>query len=192
MKEIKISEEDYNFLKECKELLNTQDNRITRDPIYCIMDYEKIPTDSDYSDEYEWMDVHSDYCIIGQDEDIIDYFLESGDEENYQKIKLYLEKENDKVYENEDDLKEAFLEELSWGYSDDLKDFGIDGVDRHYYLYTPKIKQGSVFSFFEKDALEHLEKNDYHYTHKSHTYACALWRSPRMEKLRKLLIELDI
>jgi len=26
----------------------------------------------------------------------------------------------------------------------------------------------------------------------AHTYACALWRSPRMEKLRKLLMELEI
>ena len=37
MKKIKISEEDYNFLKECKELLSTQDVRNTANPIYCII-----------------------------------------------------------------------------------------------------------------------------------------------------------
>jgi predicted CopG family antitoxin len=55
MKTIEVTDEQYEFLKEAKHLLNTQDNRCTRDPIYCIMEKKRIyGLSEDYSSDYVW------------------------------------------------------------------------------------------------------------------------------------------
>lgn len=186
MKTIEISEEDYNFLKECKELLNTQNNRATRNPIYTIQDVEKIPTSSDYADGSFWIDVEADYYQIGSDEELFEYLWDYDG--NYkEKIIEYLSEEGD---EEKEDFKKLFLKEIQ--YDDDLAGFGIECISNYYYLEKWFIKEGAVFSFFEKDAFDHLESNHYHYTEKARTYGCSLWRSPKMERLRKFLMELEI
>lgn len=43
----------------------------------------------------------------------------------------------------------------------------------------------------EKDMAEHLRKNDYHYSEDAHTYAMTAWREPRIERLYKILQEVD-
>lgn len=194
-KTIQVTEEEYNFLKECKELLNTQDVRSTANPIYCIMDYtEKVPTTFDYTDKYEW--VNSDREHIGyNDKDVIEYLLD--DEDYYFKVKRYFEDEEDIELEpftedTDTKLREDLKDYLDWRYVDNLDDMGIEGINRYPYVEIPKIEQGAPFSFFEIDALEHLESNHYHYSSKAHIYACSSWRSPRMNYLRKILMKLNI
>ena len=43
MKTITLTDEEYEFLKEAKRLLATQDNRCTRDPFFVIMDWKDVP-----------------------------------------------------------------------------------------------------------------------------------------------------
>lgn len=48
-------------ISEIKKELETQDNLATAHPIFCVYDWEKIPTDSDYSDNYFWCQDEGEY-----------------------------------------------------------------------------------------------------------------------------------
>jgi hypothetical protein len=165
-KKIKVSKEDYEFLKECKNLLNTQDNRATANPIYCIQDVEKV----------YYVDGNEDGCI----------WVDKSEPENY--------------FHSIEEIKERYESgcgEIDFDCEDeDNVTVNIDGmIDRFEkigYVNQKVIKEGATFSFFEKDAKDHLKGNHYHYTGKAITYACSSWRSPLMNRLRKLLMELDI
>jgi hypothetical protein len=50
------------------------------------------------------------------------------------------------------------------------------------------IKYDAPHSFFEKDAIEHLEANKHHYSDKAITYGVCNWRTYRMNKLREILM----
>lgn len=43
----------------------------------------------------------------------------------------------------------------------------------------------------QKEAEEHLRANDYHYSSDAHTYAMTAWRAPDVERLWKILQEVD-
>ena len=50
-----------NSNEEIGERLRTQDNRITRDPIFTVQQLRKDVCPEDYGDGYEWVDPDSDY-----------------------------------------------------------------------------------------------------------------------------------
>jgi hypothetical protein len=39
-----------------KHELETQNNRSTADPLFCVFEEERIPTAADYSDEFTYVD----------------------------------------------------------------------------------------------------------------------------------------
>lgn len=166
-KTITITDEEYEFLKLCKKELNTQNNRSTRDPIYCIQDiHREYGKDSMYGfDGYVWIDIFCSENIYYTDEELLqDYSLMNDNDLDTDSINL----------RNNNDYNDIRLFEKS------------------YYSENYVLEESGPFSFFEKDAIEHLNKNDYHYSSKARTYACGLWRSPRMEKLRNFLLTIDI
>lgn len=61
-------------LKEFQKELETQDNRATAHPLYVVYQTEHVPTDSDYSDKYEYYDPHS-----SDDFDNLEWFVESNE-----------------------------------------------------------------------------------------------------------------
>lgn len=198
MKTIQVSDEQYEALIEMQDELKTQDNRNTRDPIYIIMDKETFPTSYDYSDDYIWFNSY-DSETIGDDEDLFEYLVDNCSEELIKSFNDYQDENNFlRDIENEEskkELKEWFLNELT--YSEDISDITDLTVEHHiikiYQFENESIqyKQGMPISFFEKDMIEHLSSNDYHYTNKAKTYACSLWRSRRMEKLREILLNME-
>lgn len=57
-------------IAEIGELIRTQDNRITDQPMFIVQEYERIfGMDSDYSDDYEWFD--DEACCVVSDKDEI-------------------------------------------------------------------------------------------------------------------------
>tara|TARA_R110000851_G_scaffold163724_1_gene307726 strand:+ start:217 stop:732 length:516 start_codon:yes stop_codon:yes gene_type:complete len=63
------------FLLEMSEQLNTQDNRITADPIFCVCYDEKLPTSEDYAEDgvFTWYAPQECSEIGSSDDDLIEY-----------------------------------------------------------------------------------------------------------------------
>ena len=59
MKTITLTDEEYIFLKEAKQLLATQDNRCTRDPFFVIMDWKDVPVPDGEGEKVKW---HTHEC----------------------------------------------------------------------------------------------------------------------------------
>ena len=191
MKTIEVSDEDYDFLKECVNLLHTQDTRSTRNPIYTIHKQQKVyGIDEDYTTDYVY--VTDDGVEFDSLESIFDWLVDNGYDDEL--LDFYNEHSEDTLEEltekNKDEVKEFFVDEF------DTADWLADKLDIRLVYYRVEEQQetdGTCFSFFEKDAFEHLEMNRHNiHGEKIYTYADSLFRSPRMEKLLEFLKELKL
>lgn len=52
------------------------------------------------------------------------------------------------------------------------------------------VRENTMF-LTKAEAKKHIELNHYHYSEKAHTYAMTAWRSPKVEKLLKILENFD-
>lgn len=154
-----------NNLKEIGNEIKTQDNMGTANPFFILFDTEKIPTKSDYSDEYMYFDSPNDCCEIeGTKKALIEYcqdyeFLPS-------EFKL-------------DEMSEWELFELVKEHTD---------IEKVYFIE----KDVFVTAFFtKKSAEEFLSRNHYHYR-KPHIYCASLWRNNEMQAIREALINNQI
>lgn len=64
------------FLMEMSEQLNTQDNRITAEPLFCVYYDEKGPPSGDYADGHEYYD---DEGLVGYFEDYRQLLIDNVD-----------------------------------------------------------------------------------------------------------------
>ncbi|MGD9678138.1 MAG: hypothetical protein AB7V16_07210 [Vulcanibacillus sp.] len=195
MKTIEVSDEVYEFLKECKKELNTQDNRSTRNPIYTIWHKVKEYGISDgYASEhiYLWDDseyenleeVFNSLLVDGYESDLLQAYSENNVEE-----KLILEIDEHTV----PILKEWFTDKLNeyevMEFMEELtgNNFSKVGIRWKHEQATNE----GCFSFFEKDAEDHIKLNGHNIRGEKYTYADSLYRSPRMEKLMEILNTLE-
>lgn len=177
----RITEEEIQFLKNLQHEMNTQDHLSQADPRYwMIRDYDEvygknlnnatgiIIYDSTCCEtllrvEYECFNLDSTIEEIIKVLDEKEYELDADTIEN---IKL--------AYDN-DSLIEA-LEEIE-EYEFSVYEYQEVAVDKGMFLT-------------HEAAIEHLERNDYHYSDKAHTYAQTAWRS-KEEKLWNILQTVD-
>jgi len=180
---IEVTKEQYDFLKKAKNELLNQNNRCTRNPIYLIMNKKEELRPSCNYQYYKW--INSEHEVVADtDEELFEVLTKT--EIDKDDLKCYYKNDLDKNCS----LKDAFLNDIE--YLDEYEKEGIGDFYRYYYDIVDNIPESNTFSFFEKDAKDHLESNDYHYHDSAITYACSMWRSPMMEELRELLINLDI
>lgn len=185
-KKHKITEEERVFLRELQKELNTQDTVGQADPrFWVIKGTEKI-----------WGVEYGDIALISED-------IEIDDMEEI--IKFIQEEILPEINEN---LEEPFVLEDN-GFDDpliiqgdkyithDLDDLAEwlsekTGEDYRFRTYEEKSKiyENTMF-LTQKDAEEHLRANHYHYSKDAHTYSMTAWRDPRMEKLIKILREVE-
>jgi len=200
MKTLELSDELYDFLKECQEKMKTQDNRCTRNPIYTI--WHKVKEygfDGDYASDFGfyWNDdfFHSskelleflyDNCYEDELENVYKEVMEDDmakeedfvealeiDRKTLSKLTDYVEKEIPK-----NDLEDLFQTLVS----EDIKFV-------YYRKKAEQVHNGGCFSFFEEDAFDHIKMNKHNISGEPYTYADSLYRAPRMEKLMKALKE---
>lgn len=93
------------FLLEMSEQINTQDNRITADPLWMVCYDKEYPTSEDYGEYYQWCDCNNEYHVI--------YSSNSDLDENEEMIAYLSEYEEDWVSsflngEGEEDMDECF------------------------------------------------------------------------------------
>jgi len=163
MKNINVTDEQYEFLINLSKEINTQDNRITADPIFCVYQKEMRPMPEGCGEE-GW--VNGDGNLL-TDEDID----EIVDEYN----KEYKNNDNkDNEFHDFKKDEEEILEELEYR--------------KVNYEWTDVPVSGQVY-FSEKAAQNHIDCNHYHY-HKPFTYVESAWRNNEWQIIRKIIMGL--
>ena len=161
-----MNKEERNFLIDLQKELNEQDHDCQAAPRFWVVgDYEKIACPEGNQDSYE--------VFLPGD-------CESFDLDDF----LNEHKESDEL---EDDAKLEFedigceISALDW-----IRKHFDHGADLIPVKEQHVIKQNTMF-LTKQDARNHIKSNHYHYTEKAHTYAMTAWRSPKVEKLIKIL-----
>ncbi len=198
----KMTEEERGFLKDLQKELNTQDNVSQADPrFWVIMGREKIyRIDASEADGYELYDETACETVAETLEECKEYIEENIlDEVNdIDGIERTISLKNDVItgdylsieWKDEDGENESVELRDAEDVADWLEENGFDEYHVIPYQYKDKIYPNTMF-LTEKDAAEHLRANDYHYDETAHTYAMTAWRSPAVEKLIKILQEVE-
>lgn len=169
MKNIGINEQDYEFLKDLQNELNTQDNDGTADPLYwMVMDKrevvardgeQRIPSDDGAYTLEE---------LVQQIDEQIDEYDEQDKEEWTNSID----------HNDAEDVAYFAHDSLGWGniYYNDI-----------YYVQDEEYIPHFSGAFLTKRACkQHIETNMHHYT-EPHTYAMCAYRNYELERLLKIL-----
>lgn len=199
VEKVSLSKEDIEFLKELQKEMNTQDNCGTANPRYWgIKGVERIyhiePSEADGFELYD-----SDGCdTVGETlEEVWEYIEENILPEVSENDGIeYKVVDNIGIFGNtkgisyiDEDGEEQILEDLE-DIQEWLDEHGYSEYKLIYYKLVSKIYENAIF-LTEKDACEHLKANAHHYDSTAHTYCLCGWRSPRFERLIKILSTTD-
>ena len=194
-----ITREELEFLIALQKEMNTQDNVGQADPrFWVIKGTDKLYRVEDEEDGIELYDTDGCDTVADGIKGIVEYIQEnlledinecSGNEykisEEYgifhAKICIEWEEDGEEFCEYLEEAQEI----TEW-----LEGKGYDEYEAIPYKIVPKIYENTMF-ITQKDAEEHLRKNDYHYSDDAHTYAMTAWRTPEIEKLWKILRTVD-
>lgn len=188
----KLSNDDIKFLKELQKELNTEDNVGTANPRYWVIRQpERIyHLDEDEADYYVFIDECDKYELTLEDlKDKLEFLCD----DNLKSVEV---KDGVLTFEYFDE----WLEEVE-EYKVDYDNCYIDGRDKilellesdvsvAYYKEVDATVDNCMF-LTQIDAENHLRANDYHYHEKARTYCMCGWRSPRFERLIKILSKTD-
>lgn len=149
-------------LKEIAEEIRTEDNMATVDPIFILFDHERVPTDSDYSDEILYCyNSCGDHSEIGTTKESVIEFCKDND------IPLPKDIDDDKFDINFSN----FIEET-------------EGLFRIYYLKKRVYKQ---CFFTKKSAEKYLESHKHHFEDPL-IWCDTLYDNYEMQAIRESLI----
>lgn len=188
----KLSNDDIKFLKELQKEINTEDNVGTANPRYWVIRQpERIyHLDEDEADYYVFIDECDKYELTLEDlKDKLEFLCD----DNLKSVEV---KDGVLTFEYFDE----WLEEVE-EYKVDYDNYYTDGKDKilellesdvsvAYYKEVDATVDNCMF-LTQIDAENHLRANDYHYHEKARTYCMCGWRSPRFERLIKILSKTD-
>ena len=188
----KLSNDDVKFLKELQKEINTEDNGGTANPRYWVIRQpERIyHLDEDEADYYVFIDECDKYELTLEDlKDKLEFLCD----DNLKNVEV---KDGVLTFEYFDE----WLEEVE-EYKVDYDNYYTDGkykilellesdVSVAYYKEVDATVDNCMF-LTQIDAENHLRANDYHYHEKARTYCMCGWRSPRFERLIKILSKTD-
>ena len=177
----KITNEEIQFLKNIQHEMNTQDNVGQADPRYWVIrNYKKVyGKELNNPDGISIYDPNSCNTIIQID---YEFFNTDG---VIEEILKELEKDEYELSEDEiDNIKTAYdMESLVERLEE------IESYEFHITEYE-EIPEDSGMFLTHEAAIDHLERNHYHYAENVHTYAKTAWRS-KEEKLWEILQTVD-
>jgi len=163
----KLSNEDIEFLKDLQHELLTQENDCQADPRFWAVAENK----RDFGYDPDYADGEVMCGCDGETWDTPEEFLE-----------FLIENEYIKRGDIKEDYDYDFSELLE--LVDDC-DFYTCGYRDNFDVITP-----DTMFITKKSCQEHIAKNGYHYK-QPHTYAMTAWRNPEIERLYKILKEID-
>lgn len=171
--------DDIQFLKELQTELKTQGHDCQASPrFWTLMDYKWVVTEEGYHDR-------TSLCFPnGEDSITTDEFVKSVLDGKIKPCKMLFNKEF--TEEQIEGLETSY--EL--GYEEEICDWARENYDSECYLIYEKeesfIVPDTMF-LTKQEAKNHLKNNAHHYSNKAHTYAMTAWRSPKVERLLKIL-----
>lgn len=181
-----LTTEDVLFLAELQKELNTQPNMGNADPVFwAIAQDQEYPTSEDYSDGCVVIDAEDDNGVVARDLDGFAAFLDNNEID---------EVTGCTVFKDSCAIKFADGEKASaYGLADmveELRDHGIERFEIRYIRIGHEVVKDTLF-LTHKDCEDHLARYDYNYKPDAHAYAMTAVRSPRFERLLKLLRTVD-
>lgn len=167
--------EEIEFLKELQGELKTQEIDNQAAPrFWVLMDYREVPAHEEYN------------------ADRMSYHHNDGDHTEFKtthELKNFL----DEHYLDDDETGELIdvlddhnisFEEL-WEYVKEYQNY--DGFFSEVPVREEAFIVPDTMFLTKAEAQQHIKLNHYHYTSKVHTYAMTAWRSPKVERLLKIL-----
>lgn len=168
MRQIEVSQEDYDFLKELSHELNTQTNDGNADPVYWgVMEHKMEAAPEDCGDPFIYMGdgatMTTEEAVQYVDENIHDY-----EEETQEKWK---------------DIDKNWMDEVVDFIHDEM---GVNEC-RVVWQEEKSVISRDTGAFLTKRACkEYIEKCHYNHS-KPHTYAMTAYRNFELERLLKIL-----
>lgn len=164
--------DDIKFLKELQNELKTQETDCQASPKFWVVgDYRMVPCPEGFEDEYYINAPNEDY------HDEADAFLEAIKEKEFDNFP------DEVIFEFKNIQDE--LDAIEWvreNYDEDATLIPV--VEEHF------IHKNTMF-LTKESAKRHIELNRHHYSSRVHTYAMTAWRSPKVERLLRLLETFD-
>ena len=175
---------DVLFLTELQKELNTQPNMGNADPLYWGIAQEKeYPTAEDFADATIVVDADGDTVARSLEE--LAGYLDNGELDGVAGCTYF----NQSCTVKFDDGTKAGAYSLQ-GVVEILDEAGIGGLEVRYVLKETEVVKDGIF-LTHKDCERHLEDYGYNYGPDAHAYAMTAVRSPRYEKLLKLIRTVD-
>ena len=177
----RITEEEIQFLKHLQHEMNTQDHLSQADPRYWVIrDYDEVYGEN-LNNATGIVIYDCTCCETLLRVEYKDFSVDSTIEEIIKRL-------DEKEYELDADT----IEDIKLAYDtssliEALKE--IEEYEFSVYEYQEVAVDKGMFLTHEA-AIEHLKRNDYHYSDKAHTYAQTAWRSQE-EKLWNILQTVD-
>ena len=156
-------------IEELKKELETQDNSSTANPFFVVYEDREYPTTSDYSEDWNYMDLYDGANKIGKTKESLKEYYEQLIKEGTE----FEEKLDEEEYKDftADDVFEWMKKNC--GHCQDY-------LEQVYYFLVERF----VSAFFtRKSAQNFIDKNSYHYTN-PHIYVHSFWRNYEMQDIR--------
>lgn len=185
--------EELEFLQNLQKELNTQNTLSQADPrFWVIKGTEKIETVCE--DKYDDIDLF-DTCslkTVCHGKENIETFVKDeiiAKINKFQQEKILCKRNYDDeiiILNNKDEYITCDTEEtIDW-----INKKAETEYELVYYKKNKRIYESTMF-LTHKEAIKHLQANKYRYSNDAHTYVMTAWRSPEVEKLIKILQNVD-
>lgn len=200
VKKHSITEEELDFLIRLQKEMNTQDTVSQADPRFWVIkgSEEKIAAGMGW-DECRLIDENTGDIIARSMQELRDYmkdFLFGEIEDSIpecHELEIKFSEIDDEItlkwrdgYGDLDSVDFDTMEEAAeWLDNEGIASFYVDYIEKR-----DKIYKDTMF-LTQKEAENHLRANSYNYSEDAHTYAMTAWRAPDVEKLWKILQEVD-
>ena len=169
MKTIEVTDEQFEALMHMAELMHTQDNRITANPIFCV--YKKFEHPDEDGSESKFINCDGDE-IFSTEEELLAAFRDKKEFLDYHD--LVTEEEYDAI-DNDSMFAVGEICEL------------LELRHVHYYMDTEAVT--GQYYFTEEACHKHIKANNYHYN-EPHSFVESAWRNPEMQLLREVVMSL--
>lgn len=179
-----LTTEDVLFLAELQKELNTQPNMGNADPLYWgIAQTKETPTSSDFASGTVVVD--SDGSVVARSLEQFAGYLNENDVPGVEKCTYF--NKSCTIHFTDGESEGAYDID---GLVEILKAYDVEGFETRYVLEETEIVRDEIF-LTHKDCEEHLKSYGYNYRPEARAYAMTAIRSPRYERLLKLIRTVD-
>lgn len=209
----KITKEEVEFLKELQKEMNTQDTVSQADSrFWVVAGTKKEYVGKEYGENdvlVNDIDILADGLekaieffkeeVIEDDDEDYEYIFEKEETKSFSSYRFAkIDKHYDKTDKNYNEGDEIIMEQ---NYITDIKEL-IEALedadiicqgkyDIAYYRKVEHVPYPDTMFLTYKSCKEHINLNHYHYSNDAHPYAMTAWCSPEIEKLFKIIQEID-